>query len=250
MTTSIKQGSIILKPIAAPSPWQAFLLPVSGFPIGENEIGSLCEFVRALSIHTLAEWNLSLEAFLQYSQIVLGDGRARLVANGREWIPEMGLGVWPDREPPSLWTMADFENADMDGTMRPLMFQVFRVSTTQEAKLQAADVLLDLGAMILALVRGNPESFFDLGRTNLQSMIKEAALRCFPFYVPLLDCHSLLSASSEDLEKWLCGASVYIRQSAEDKGIIIISQQELNSLFQKLGGRFQETPAQAWYFQG
>ena len=56
--------------------------------------------------------------------------------------------------------------------------------------------------------------------------IEEEGLKAFPLYVPLLTAASL-SASAEQLDTWLGAVDVYLRESPQDKGLLIVSRQPL-----------------------
>src|ERR1041385_6968609 len=98
-----EKNSILLQAI----PWKldgdAFLLPVSGFPVPETELTHLRIFLQNLFGAILRNQSLSLEVFVQVAQLSVGDGIARFSAHSQEWKAKMGLGVWPDRQPPTIW---------------------------------------------------------------------------------------------------------------------------------------------------
>ncbi len=227
-------------------PWEAYLLAVSDFPVPEEELDPVRRFLQRFSAAAQQRWKLVAEVGLQLVQLHLKDGPARVAQHGREWIPAVGLGVWPDREPPRGWTDEDFNELGMGEKPRELMFQVLRVTTTPEARSQARDVMLGLGTLVQILIPDSLDAFFDRSARTLLAPIADPAYTCFPFFVPLLEGKALREATGPQLTAWLCGCSVYLRESAEDKGILILSREPLGPLLEDLGGRLQTAPEPVW----
>jgi len=235
-----------LRPIEVPKPWEAYLIPVSAMPVPDDERDSLRGVLSKLTTRAMQEWKLVAEVGLQVNQVHLEDGPDLLTKFGREWIPQLGLGVWPDREPPKGWTQEDFSELGMGERVRTLMFQVIRVSTTPEARDKARDIMFGIGAVMLALVPGTVDEYLDRARNYLLPPIKDSSFTCFPFYVPLLEGKSLQDVHADTLTAWMCGASVYIRESAEDNGVLIVSREPLSALLPKIGGQLDSDPSAGW----
>jgi hypothetical protein len=244
--TSAERGAIGLRTIPAPPPWEAFLLPVSGFPVPEQELSPVRGWLVKLTAALAKEWGLSVEVLIQLSQLHLGDGTVRLSDHGREWLPAVGLGVWPDREPPTLWTPEYFGSLGPGEMPRPAMYQVLRITTEPESRKNARNVMLGLGTILQILTPDDSETLLHKTRAVLHPPIKDPSYTCFAFYVPLFEAVSLRAATAEQLDKWFCGASVYIRESSEDTGILISSRQPLGPILQRLGGRPEPEPESGW----
>ena len=106
--------------------------------------------------------------------------------------------------------------------MPALMHTVFHVSAGGEAAAHARDEMVGSGTVIHALHTDSSEKYLAAMRELLWPRITEEALRGHPFYVPLLEARSLQHASANTLDSWMGPASVYIRESVEDGGILII----------------------------
>jgi hypothetical protein len=221
---------------------EAFLMPVSAFPMSAKETVCVKYFVNKLA-GVISHG--TLEVFLQLTQF--GSGKQRLVEHGSNWAPELGLGVWPARPSPTLWTQEDIANLIPGEKLRPLMHQVLRISGSKRDREQASDTMLDLGTILEIMAPGDTKSLLARTRGVLLPGIKEPSLRNFSCYVPLLDRKSLESATAEQLDAWLCGAAVYIRESFEDKGILIASRVPLTPTLKQLGGRFEPAPEPVWH---
>ncbi len=226
-------------------PWEAVFLPVPVFPIPAENMASLRKLVGACRQVFLKRGQLPSEVFLQTNR--LGKlGSARLARHAREWMPELGLGVWPDQPPPALPTAADFEDLGPQEKPRPMMYEVMQITGEASTKQLALAAMLGTGAVLEAVTPAGGETFLEQTKALLLPPIKEPGLRRYPFYVPILERKTLESAGPEQLDKWFCGASAYIRESAQDKGILIVSREPLTPLLEGLGGEFLKTPEPQW----
>jgi len=226
-------------------PLQAFLVPISAFPVPDPELATLTTFLRTLTAAAAREWDLSSEVFVQLEQLKVGGARALFSEHAPEWIPEVGLGVWPDRDPPAIWTREEFKNAVPGERLRPLMYQVFRVGTSPASRERAREIMLGCGP-VLQIMAVDCDRFFRETSALFLSRIKHRSYRSFPFYVPLLEKKTLETAKPDQLEAWFCSATVYIRQSFEDKAIVIASREPLTPILEELGGRFEKKPEPVW----
>jgi hypothetical protein len=230
-----EKNSILLQAI----PWKldgdAFLLPVSGFPVPDAELTHLRTFLRNLSGAILRNQSLSLEVFVQVAQLSVGDGIARFSAHSREWKAKMGLGVWPDRQPPTIWTKEEFLELGPDERPRRLVHQLFRIGGTTDVRQSAHDCMLGIGVVMNIITRDETKALLEKGKAALFPHITDPSFRSFSYYLPLLDRNSLLAGNAQQLDNWLCGSSFYIRESFEDKGILIASRDRLKPVLDGLG---------------
>lgn len=245
-SANLTHGSVALRPVRLASPWDAVLLPVSVFPVLPAEIAPVKQFLQRL-VPALSHGRLlTSEVVIQISQLHLGDGHVRMTAHGKDWLPMPGLGVWPDREPPTLWTPEYFASLGVGETPRPVMNVVLRVTTTPEARESARNIMLGLATVLQILTPDDSDTFLKKAKAALHPAIKDPAFTSFPFYVPLLDSKSLAKATAAQLDSWFCDASVYIRESVEDAGVLIASREPLGPILQGLGGKLQPDPDAEW----
>ena len=155
-------------------------------------------------------------------------------------MPEVGLGVWTDRDPPAVWTAEDFVDLGPGEQPRVLMYQVFLITPSDEAGEVARSIML--GYMVNILTTEDIDTLLTRASTALLPSIKDPSFKCFPFYIPLLERKTLLSAQEDQLEKWFCGAAVYIRDSMEDQGVLIVSRNNLAPILKELGAEFEQEP--------
>lgn len=232
------QAFITLHPVPCKVAGNAFLLPVSDFPVPEKELSCLRKFLRELIDLVLRKSGLSSKLFIQVAPLHLGGGLGRFAEHSRIWNAKMGLGVWPDREPPAIWTQEEFLNLGPDERPRRLMHQVFLINGPPDLRLQAREIMLGLGTVLEILTADGTRQLLERGKEVLLPPIKDPSFRCFPYYVPLLDRKTLQAAGdSQLLEAWLCGAFVYVRESVEDNGILIVSRETMSPILASLGGQ-------------
>jgi hypothetical protein len=220
---------------------EAWFLRVSDFPAAEPEREVVKSFVGRF-VSTLAkEYGLSSEVFIQFAGLKRPCSET-FSTHAREWMPATGLGVWPDREPPRLWTKEDFFDLEPGQLPKPIMYKVFRVKPCTDAP----ELMAGSGTVLHIMIQDGPEGFFKRAMDLLLPPIQQRAFRGFRFYIPLLERKSVEGAKPEQLESWFCGASAYIRESIEDKGILIASRQPLSPILEELGGKFEKEPERAW----
>jgi hypothetical protein len=239
-------GSITATVIPVEVPQEVLLVPVPGFPISEEEVRPIRDFLQRLGALIAQKWRISSETLIQVEQSDDKECRAIYARNARLWIPEVGLGVWPDREPPAAWTRDDFSNLGPGERLRPLMYQVLRITTSPKARADAASAMLRFGPVLQIMTSDDGETFLSKATAALLPPIKDPSFTCYPFYVPLLESKTITSATPGQLDTWFCGASVYIRESFEDKGILIASRQALTPILEQMGGCYEEKPEPHW----
>jgi hypothetical protein len=225
--------------LRAPPPWQAFVVPVSGFPIPERECAQLSELVGRISALATTQWRLSSEVFLELEQMKGLECRHCFSDHGREWLPEVGLGVWPDRDRPALFTREEFENWAPGTPMRELLCEVFRISTSPQQRMGARDAMLTFGPVVEILMPESNKAFFANINSVYLDFIESRAHRCFPYYIPLLEGKTVESLSADQLNHWCPGVSVYLRESFQDRGVLIASPLPITDLLEELLGKVE-----------
>jgi len=191
-------------PVYAGDRWEAWLVPVDRFPIPPEERAGVQNFVdRLVALVCLHEK------------------------------PQLGWGIWPDRDPPTLWTAEEFRELAPGEMIRPLMHQVFRI-TEATARRTARNAMFGTGVALELLVREGDGELIQRTTQFLLLKIEEPSFRGFEFCVPLLDCKSLEGVAGDVLDNWLCGAQFYVRESPEDAGVLIISGFPLVSAWREM----------------
>lgn len=114
-------------------------------------------------------------------------------------------------------------------------FTVVRVTAEPDARIEALRVMGDLGNVLLVAGRSDSEDYLAKTKQVLTERITEQAYLGAAFYVPLLDWASVEGAQTDELEQWLAGASLYVRESLEDNGVIVVSAEPLAGALESLG---------------
>ncbi len=214
--------------IPLPSPWVAALVPVPAFPLPPDERVALQKDVLETIAAIVAAPPPQHHVLLQLWKLGPRSGSDVLSQNVRQWQPEFGMGVWPNREGPKGWTEAalmDAAAAAMQGA-EPEMpnHRILHLAGAPPQAGAASATMRGFGATV--------ELFSDLSfaeiaaraRQLYRPQITEARFQQEAFYVPLFDIATLQAASSaEQLNSWLCGVAMYVRESAEDNGVLIIA---------------------------
>jgi len=239
---------IELEPIEVAVPWQAGLLRVHQFPLAGDEADTIRLLLRFLGEVAVEEYKLHHEILLQLWSLSPQTGGNVLNANVSEWSPKFGLGVWPNRKPPQAWTeemLVDAAAAVFRGQEpeRPSN-RLLRLTVAENRRLDAAAKMRGFGAQIELFSKDSIELIEDRGKDLFLPTIAESRFQNEPFYLPLLDGASLSSSSAaKQLEEWLCGIDLYIRESAEDRSILLISSLPLKTLLNRVQVRLDASDA-------
>jgi hypothetical protein len=230
-----------------PSPWDGILIPVSAFPMAGEELAAVAGFVQKFEgLAGVGRPSLSAETFVQVEQSDDLECRRIYAQSARAWIPEVGLGVWAGRKPPSTWSKEEFMNLTPGKKIRALMHQVLRITASPKARMDAFTAMFPFGAAIRIWTHEDGDAFLNKATSVLLPPIKDPSCTCYPFYFPLFDRHAFESATVEQLDAWVCSASVYIRESFEDQGILIAAREPLAPMMEKLGCQFESAKTPVW----
>jgi hypothetical protein len=225
----------------ATGPLHAVLLPIKSFPMVEGENGPVREFLRLFREALTSEFKLSCELFVQHDQLHKADAAVRFADNAKRWRPRLGIGLWPDRNLPSLWTKEEFMALEPGQKMRKVSYKLFRAEKTPEVHDAMREVMFGLGTLLEIWLPNDDLGFFKRSREFMVSRIQQRAFRNYLFYAPLLEAKDLATVG---IEQWLCEASAYIRESVEDQGILIATGFPLHPLLEKLAARLNAMSVQ------
>ena len=235
-----------LRVLTSPEPWETLILPVDSFPMTEPRLGQVREFLKRFTDIVSRQGDLSPEVFLQFWRLRNGDAASRYSANAAKWLSDLGLGVWPDRRPPAMWTQETFMDACAADEPPVMMHKLFRITAPGKAQ-QARDVMFGCGTVLQILTRGDSQAMLARTREVLLKPIEDTSFRSFRFYLPLLEGKTLATATALQLESWLGGATLYIRESVEDHGVLIVSSEPLGPILQTLGRFEQGVASGEWH---
>ena len=165
--------------------------------------------------------------------------------SARRWLPEICLGVWPHRQLPHMLTEEDFEDFDPSAAMSIPMYSTYRVMGDAGVKLDAMRTMMGTGSSLQILgTRSSEHLLLNLTQVFLAA-ITDRAYRIFPLYVPLIELAALQDPVAQLTTECLAGVRLYIRESWEDKGILLISRDPLAEVFEHLGcSRLDEMPGE------
>jgi hypothetical protein len=225
------------------------LLSVCAFPIPAAQLTRVRRLIAAI----IAAWSepkeLHVQTFITLEHLHLMNGPARLAENGRNWLPEVGLSVRPDRDPPTFWTKEYLESLTEGQEPRNLIDQVFRVTAGPAMQIAARDEMLGLGTVVQMFGTEDIIVFLQRAREMFLSRIEEPGLRGAVFYMPLMNAATFAAATRQDMESWSCGAGLYVRESVEDGAILIAAKEPLAPILEKLGGTLDASSGPVWLME-
>ena len=234
MSTAASIHSVSLRRLRCAAPSEAVLIACSGFPIPESERAALLRCAISVSTALSVPSKTHSHIFLHISPDKNPKAAQMIAPHARRWRPEFGFGVWPARKPPTMWTKEDFENLEPGQQLRPLVEIAVRIGANADAGEDARSVMFGTGAVIEVQSRDDCSVFLRRASDLLLPTIQEPLFRSYPFYLPLLAAAAVEGASFERLETWLCGATSYIAESIEDRGVLVLSLHSLTPALDQL----------------
>ena len=233
-----------------PAGWSGYAIPVGPSPLGaalsarlRAALGLLVDRLEPAEPQVRTLWLLT-------DNLYKDDQILNLSRNGRAWKPSFGLGRWPDQPPPRMTRVSDMLDLAWGEALRRPYHSVVQLGATGEAMDTAWTTMFGLGATIITLVPDGPSAMLASIREPLREDITDESFQDFPFYFPLLSTKTALQASAEQLGNWLGPAELYIRESEEDRAVLVLSRRPvpiLQGVLERIGfpTRRQPQPGQA-----
>src|SRR5208282_5955522 len=167
METSTESGrkSLQLSVVRADTPYQTVFLKTK-FPTAPEDLPVVSGFVSRLIAAACQGRKMNLETFVQCPPLSEVQQMPRMTDHAREWQPIMGLGIWPDREPPTSLTKADFLKLLPGQRPRIDKYKLCRISAPGKAREQAWTSLLGTGALLVILTTDDSDTFLKKRKTR------------------------------------------------------------------------------------
>jgi hypothetical protein len=218
-----------------------YLLPVSNFPMPQGELYWVREFCEALIAHVQsAIAGLQLEVIIKQSRLYTG-----LVDHFADhapvWIPEQGVAVIPHLPPPHVPSLGEIESIDPrclapngagfpPDIMPELVFQI----ADEEGREEARRTMGGHGALNVFLSRLNESELHRRWKDLFGKRVTDRLFRAMPLFIPLFGVRSFQNVPEDEITAWLESFDLYIGESVEDKGIIIVARESLDVVIANL----------------
>lgn len=206
------------------SGWSGYAIP-RHFPAKhEKERRELLTFLWELAVSLFPPAEAEPTAWLLMDNLHRDDAVLRLSRNAREWKPTYGIGLWPDRKPPSMLKREDILNMEWGATPRLPYHSVAMLNATGLMLQEAWSSMFGTGSTLLTMGVGGGAALLERTREHLKRPITDESFKDFPFYVPLLGMGALKDATAPQMEGWLGPTRIYLRESEEDKAVLLLAR--------------------------
>ncbi|MGC8761201.1 MAG: hypothetical protein ACP5VC_14685 [Bryobacteraceae bacterium] len=149
-------------------------------------------------------------------------------------MPEFGIGVWLDQPPPTLWTEEEFLRHPPGVPMRPPIYQFIRVAPRGGDYAAVWREVGGHGCWLAFSVQSDPDGFLMMEAAAYKAWITEPSIQAYDLFVPLLKLGSVESPLFADRSRHLAAVARYVRESDEDKGLVIFSDAPIEPVFESL----------------
>ena len=220
--------------LSSPAEWHAYLIPLGELPL-KKEMRPLLRNAMQNLMKSLMRDGEQRSVWLLLDELHREENIRLISEHAARWRPDMGLGLQPEAGPPRYWSESDLMDRDYGSPVPALMHSVMLLDTDEAGQRHACDMLAGMAALV-QVVHNEPTldmaaEWYDI----FQPTILERGLAAYPLYLPLLGTSSIQSDNGAELARWMGRASVYVRESFEDKGIFILSRFRLPAALDQSG---------------
>ncbi len=227
-----KNPFFLVRRLVTPANWEAYLIPLPSVPLALELRPLLLIAMTELLQAFAAQKNLAQSIWLLLDELHHENAVREISRNAALWNPSMGLGLRPEDPPPRSWTGDDLLERDFNTPIPPLKHTIVMLETDQKGMDLAARLLTGFGALIHTLQNGTATDVSATWYDIFQPTIEEEGYAAFPIYTPIFGVKSLAGVQAETLSKWMGEVDIYIRESAEDTGVFLLSRHPLGPAFE------------------
>ncbi len=215
--------------------WHCASIKVSGFPLRPSPKEDLRNMLWSTVQAVRSPQTLQLSVCLLMDSLHKDGAVHALSRHGARWLPDFGLGLWPDREPPRMYEENDFLDLEFGAEMRRLMHSVVHISSEDEESVTHAwKTMFGTGSTVLALSNQTTDEILNHMRTAALGKIQDENFRGFPWYFSLIGCNAI-EAGPDLFDTWLGPVEFYLRESEEDSSIVLLGRSDFTPALEAAG---------------
>jgi|GEM_PF-2313536 len=213
---------------------ECYLLPA---PLGlrPDSYDAMRRFLADLIYPFIRDRGCVHESYVALNQTKKRETNELFQDHARKWLPETVLGVWTHLPPPRMMTAENLIEMDPRSPEGMRVHSLFRVTTGADACMDAVTTMAGTGTGIQIVSTLEAEKLLQNWRDLFLDFIKERIFRIFPWYIPLLRLKSLEEPIADLTTQALANIVLYIRESPEDGGLLILSHEPLEETFLRMG---------------
>lgn len=216
---------------------ECYLLPA---PLGlrPDSYDGMRRFLTSLVSHFVTRSGCFHQSFVALFQARSRETNELFADCAPRWQPETVLGVWTHLPAPRMMTKEAFMELDPTSPSSATSMRVhnlFQIATDAHACLEAMETMTGTGTGIQIVSQVEPEIVLRNLKDLFLDFIKERIYRIFPWYIPLLSMKSLEDPIASLAERAMVNIPLYIRESPEDGGLLVLSREPLWDVLLAIG---------------
>lgn len=234
--SAVRRSRHVLRPLPLSGKVQGLVL--SQRFSADNNAAYSAALLCLLTLIEPALSSLKCEAFVQVTETGrFGSAAIRELGASMD---DYGLGIYPEMEPPRTWNRSDFERMTLNDKMPPLFFEIMRASSARIGAIAAVrEKFLGTGSYSEAYCPPTVD-FYGRATALFKPQIKNRTARMFPYHAPILRRRAVEVASSTDLEWWMCGSQLYVRETLEEDGVLLLYRKETEAIISQAMNKNEE----------
>ena len=235
---SLEEKLYPFQKLTVPAPASVYYLGVPSFPIPDRWRNTIKEMIEKLQGQVCAEHRGQALTFLGVIHSMLKPELLRaLMTNNLEWRPTAAIALLPDQPAPRIPSVEEVIEWEGDiplDEVMPLITYITRPNAVKEA----SDLLFGKGALAFYISPLGEQAFLKKMKEVFGHVIEDRALNvinCLPFF----RVDALLSANEKQFRALFCALDLYVGESAEDSGYVIVSSKCLDDEVMELVSSFK-----------
>lgn len=244
MTTSIKNRKI--EKIKSLPRGAVYFLSVTQFPIVGDNLSAANNVINSIVVeYQLMRRNLFLEVMIRQSCLYTGLLDI-FVDNAVDWRPQQGLMVMPHKPGPRMPDRNDFEAIDPRlihkhgvGGVMDLPEFIFHI-TAEDARENCYKLMQGHGALSMMLTTLKREVLHQKWNESFKKKVTDRSFRNMPLFIPIFGTESFLKASDDEISSWFDFFSLYIGESKEEQGVVIVSSEDIDNLIEQISANLPQ----------
>lgn len=210
-----------------------YFIPITGFPLSKMESQSVMRFISKLHKYYSDSTTNEITGVLGITSDVLEfEVLEKITKHNFDWLPRMAIALNPDLPAPHTLSRDEVQGLKKGFNIHEIVPMMAYI-TKSKALNEAYESLFGCGGTIFYLSYLDKQKFFDSMKKVFGHRITDSTFKIVEC-LPVLGIKALYSASRAQFRALYSACGLYIGESKQDQGVIIISDYSLDTVIPHL----------------